>query len=389
MLYIPRKAVDFAFVASGNAAGLIHNEQVVPRIVNTVAPEEGRIGVFPTAFAETRNGFNVGARMIANLGRVATGLRAGFGGLDSIVIESRVRVSRAAPIRSVLSLEVFHDRRTDLSYLGVGQEPREDPRNAFLQGNTIHEALYRERRSRAIASLGLRPIADVEIFLSAGLTMSLVEDSKGAGAAALSRVFAPQSTAGAFHRVSILYNELAFRLDTREYRGRPSPGGLVEVYGGLGTGINDDPTRFLRLGGRAAAFQAIGSRANILSPKLVIDGIVSTSDAPIPFIELARQPEFRGINNRRDRLSVLASLDYRWMLSRYIAARLFVDGANVFPDLGTLGFKQTRFAYGLGVDVSSSGSEIGQLAFSMSPEGVRLLVSLGVASFFGDRQHRD
>jgi hypothetical protein len=107
----------------------------------------------------------------------------------------------------------------------------------------------------------------------------------------------------------------------------------------------------------------------------------------VPFAELPRQPDFRGVDNRRDFVSAVASLDYRWTLMRYLAARLFVDAATVGPRIYELSLA-LRPAVGFGFDVFSRSTQLGSLALALSPDGVRLLMSIGVAGAFGDRQHR-
>ncbi|HSN99818.1 MAG TPA: hypothetical protein VLS89_16090 [Candidatus Nanopelagicales bacterium] len=399
-LFLPRALIDLLFLASGTAAGLINDEQVVPRVIDLIQPDEGEIGVFPTLFAETGRGrFSVGARMIGNLGRVATGLRAGYGGPDEIVIESRLRISRRDPLPGTISFEAFTDRRTDLEYFGVGQIPTEDPRNRFAPTADAAgaEALYRERRVRYLASIGVRPYPDLEAFFSTSVTRRRTDDPRDAGPAALSRVFQPGTVTGAFTETRFIYTELALRADTRLFRARPSPGLLVEIYGGLSTGIADadadpsdraSPIWLARAGGRVAGFIPIIRRTTVLSPKLVLDAVAEL-DGPIPFNELPRQPDFRGHDTRRDRVSLVASLDHRWLLLRYLGARLFVDAATVGPSPAELDFAHPRIAAGIGIDVNSASAEIGRAALSFSTEGPRFLLSLGVAPLFGDRQHRE
>jgi hypothetical protein len=163
---------------------------------------------------------------------------------------------------------------------------------------------------------------------------------------------------------------------------------LVEAYAGRGFGLDGTEAELARRGGRAAAFIGVGDRSNVLSPKLVLDTL-DPREGSVPFSELPRQPDFRGFDNRRDFVSVVASLDYRWALMRYLAARLFVDAATVAPSLGELEL-DLRPAGGFGFDVYSRSSQLGSLALSVSPEGARFLLNIGVGpSAFGDRQHRN
>jgi hypothetical protein len=385
VLWFPRQAIDYLYLATGAAAGVVQDQQIVPRVEELLNPRPGDIVIFPTAFAETGRAVNIGARMIATGRNVTTSLRGGFGGVDDVVGEAKISLVRRTPLPSVLSLEGLADRRSDLQFLGVGETPETDPRNHFL--GAPRAALYRERRSRAIVSLGIRPVPDVEIFLSSSLTRRNVDDEPSAGDAALARVFDRSTIPGAFTTSTIAYGEIAVRLDTRKERGKPSPGVLIEGYAGSGRGILGDATRFVRLGGRAAGFIPIYRRSNILSPRIVVDGLAPFG--PVPFAELTGEPEFRGFDTRRDHISIVYSLDYRYGFLRMFAARAFVDLSTVLPELGAIGHEAPRFAAGVGLDVSSSSAELGRFAFAASPEGVRFLLSFGVPSGFGDRQHRD
>ena len=101
------------------------------------------------------------------------------------------------------------------------------------------------------------------------------------------------------------------------------------------------------------------------------------------------QPAFRGFADRRDFVSAVASLDYRWHLMRFVAARLFVDVARVAPSLRELTLDDLRWAAGFGFDLHTSTSELGRIAVAGSGEGFHFLFTLGVPARFGDRQHRD
>jgi hypothetical protein len=385
VLFIPRETVSLFFDATATAAGLIEEEQIVPRVRDLLRPPRGEIRVFPTAFVETGSSFNVGGRMIARVDRLSTTVRAGVGSADDLVAESRLRLEWPEPLPVSVALEALHDSRSSRGFLGLGQQPASDSRNTFVPGVDRESASYLERRERFITALGARPIEDVEAFVSASFSRRhTLAPSEGSS---IHDVFVPGSVAGYDQVTRIVYAELALRLDTRETHGGPDTGALVELYAGRGYGLGDTDTRFARRGGRVAAFIGVGDRSNVLSPKLVLDTLDPTGGR-LPFSELPRQPDFRGFDNRRDFVSVVGSLDYRWTLMRYLAARLFFDAATVAPELGELEL-DLRPAGGFGFDVFSSATQLGSLALSASPDGVRLLLSIGVSGAFGDRQHRN
>lgn len=389
LLWLPRQTVELLFFASGNAAGLIDDEQVIPRLEDTLNPPKGEVRVFPTLFVETAGDLSVGTRLLARADNFGSTVRVGFGGRHELVAESRLRATLTEPRPIVVGIELQHDVRGSRGYLGVGQEPRTDPRNRFRADATEFDARYAEVRERFISSIGIRPLDDVEVFVSSSITSRHVEDASDSGAQALSRVFELDSLSGGIGVRRINYNEMALKVDTRQGRNGAYPGLQLEVYGGHAVGIPPTATSFLRTGGRIATHIEVYRRSNILSPRLVLDTMRPVGDFSIPWGELTRQPDFRGFDTRRDRTSLVASLDYRWTLMRYLAAKLFVDMAQVAPDLPSLREQPPRYAGGLGLDVFTRSGSLGSVTTVVSPEGYKLTLTFGVAGGFGDRQHRD
>lgn len=388
LLWPFRLTVDFLFLASGTAGGLLQDEQIVPRVHDLFFTRGDQLGVFPTFFVETGSTPNIGARFVANLEPFAATMRAGYGGQDQNVVESRLHLRLGLPQPALLSLEGLHDRRTGLGFLGVGQTPETDPRNQFRGAPAA--GVFRERRERIVAGLGVRPLENFEVLLSSSITQRTIDDPPGAQAGtALTEVFYPASIPGALATTQIIYSELALRLDTRANRSGNEVGALFEGYGGIGAGALGTPSNFARAGFQAAGFVALGRTSNIISPKIAVDSIASRATAHLPFTEYVGQPTFRGFDNRRDNISAVASLDYRWSLVRFVAARLFFDVARVFPSLSELALTHLRWVGGIGFDLSTSTSELGRVALALGPEGYNFLFTLGVPVGFGDRQHRE
>jgi hypothetical protein len=387
LLFLPRIATELFFVTTGAAADLIEQEQVVPRIRDMTVPSEGEVRIFPTAFVETGSGPNVGVRVIGRARGVGTTARAGIGGAHDLVVESRLKLASIDPLPFAIGLEALHDERSSLGYLGLGQEPESDPRNRFRIGTPALSASYRERRERLIATAGMRAGTNVELLASTSFSRRHVLDSPAADANQIDDVFEPGSVPGARGVTHVVLSELALRLDTRESRGGPARGILLETYAGRGDGVRGTSVRYVRSGGRAAAFIPIVESDNVLSPKLVLDELDALR-GPVPFVELPRQPDFRGFDNRRDYVSLVGSLDYRWTVMRYLAARIFTDAATVAPRIAELELGHLRWVGGFGFDVFSSRTQLGSLAISAGPEGASFFFSFGVASGFGDRQHR-
>jgi hypothetical protein len=403
LLFIPRKTVELLFLASGTAAGLVRDEQVVPRVEELLSPSSGAITIFPTLFFASRQRPSAGVRVLGRADPYAASLSFGIGGLNDINGEARLRYAVSQPLPFVIDVEGLYDSRSGLQYLGIGQQPDRDCRNHFIGLGPDAEcdgtsrvraskdrptALYLERRARGILSIGVRPGENFELFVSSSFLHSTVEDSPDAGSVALSKVFQPGSVLNSGGSTHQFYTEVALRYDTRLMSGRPSAGGLLEGYTGFARGTGDDPSGYFRMGGRAALFIPILRKSNILSPRLTLDGLVPALDARVPFTALVGQPEFRGFDTHLDYFSAVATIDYRWSLMRYLAARVFLDAASVAPNPLLIFNAPPRFATGFGIDLFSDSTLLGQLAFSFSGDGFRLLLSFGLPPGFGDRQHR-
>lgn len=380
-----RAAVEFLFYAGENIAGLIDDEQIVPRVSDILSGRRGGMFVFPTAFAETGHKPSVGARMIAASRGFASSWRFGYGGSHELVTEGRLRYVGSRPLPLALSIEGLFDQRSEREFDGVGQTPKTDPRNHFL--GEPRTGYYRQYRGRAIMSVGLRPNDSWEIFLSTSLLRTRVYDDPTTGADKLSLVLTPESTPGAYTPRTIGYTELAVRLDTRAHRGLPSPGWLAEAYGGYAYGVAGDDSGFARMGVRAGAYFPIVRQSNIFAAIVRLDGVSVTRF--IPFFELPNEREFRGFNSRRDNVSLLTTMDYWWIFSEPFAARLFTDVSIVGPSIGSLPWGRLRWVTGFGAAVASATDEIARLNFAFGPQDVRVSLSIGLQSAHGDRQHRE
>ncbi|MEM1030356.1 MAG: hypothetical protein AAF928_07860 [Myxococcota bacterium] len=392
LLYIPRNTLDYLFRGTQAAANLVATEQLVPRYRRLLGiPDGAQLFVFPTFFAETGRPLSAGLRLFSSSRHVTTQQRFGFGGRNDVVIESELLFKVTGPVPMAISLEGFYELASTRTFRGVGITPSIDRRNEFRGAAGIGR--YRERRVRYLASFGVRASNAIEVFLSTSVQRRLIRDPVDPEDDALTRVFDDDSLSGLDPlQPWRVYSEVAARIDTRATRGRPVPGVLVEAYGGASRSFEPEPLTFLRLGWRVQGFVPVYRKTNIISPRLVVDRIVRLDDLPVPFYEVPGQPDFRGRDNRRDDLSLVAGIDYAWRLVDFLNARTFIDFATVAPGISDFTFeqiKQIRYAVGAGLDVFSTDATLASLLVSTSPDGARLLFSLGGRDGFGDRQTRE
>ncbi|MBK8256494.1 MAG: hypothetical protein IPK82_27975 [Polyangiaceae bacterium] len=394
LLAPPRESFAVLFTLTRTMTVLAEQQQLVPKLNQFTKEKRGEITLFPTMFFDPGRRPSVGGFMVTGgPGGLSTSLRVGTGGPNEALLETRIALARSTPLPFTAVAEALYDMRTSLQYLGLGQDPEKDLRNRFRDMTRYREARYRHQRVRAIVSGGIRPSENTELFVSSSYTTHIVDDSPDDGGRAMSFVFQPGSVPGGpptfdgASRATIVYSEVAARLDTRIDRGAPREGAFAEGYLGYAAAVNGSDMQYGRFGFRGALFLSLYRKTNIIAPKLVVDWLQPLNRTPIPFYELARETDFRGFHTRRDQLSTTASLDYRWGFAPQISGRLFVDVNTVGSELAKLGLP--RWAVGFGMDIYASLQDIGSWAFSFSPDGVGFFLSFGVPNSFGDRQHKE
>src|SRR6185437_4200968 len=109
VLFVPRELVKLMFLASGLTAGLIRDQQIVPRVEEMISPRAGSYSVIPSLFLDTRRRASVGAELIGNTGWAAMRLGFGFGGVHDLVGEARFRMALPKPLPFVFSVEGMAD----------------------------------------------------------------------------------------------------------------------------------------------------------------------------------------------------------------------------------------------------------------------------------------
>lgn len=387
-LYPIRRGFELAYEASGNAAALLEREAIVPRYKKLTRAADGSVGVYPTIRIHKIHKYAAvpGLRVVSTVDRYASTLAVQYGDGEDWEIESKMRFSIHAAVPFAISVEGFHESYT-YWFEGIGQSPATDTRNRFIA--TPDRAYYVESKQRGLVSLGSRPSTNLEVFLSSSYLQRTIRDPASHDHPRLRDLFAPESIDGADRRIRLVYNELTIRYDSRPGRGGPQPGALFEWYSGTAHGVLGERAHFTRAGATAAAYVPVLRMHNILSPKLVLDTLAPVRNETVPFPELPTQPAFRGVGDRRDFVSLVASLDYRWRISRALAGRIYTDVGRVAPRLRDLDSKDLRVAVGVGADLFGNNADVGRAAVTVSKDGVGLTLSFGVPPSFGDRQHRD
>ncbi len=389
LLFVPRKLIEIAVFTSTATVSFIEDQQIVPRTKALLGSEDGKIRVTPTISLASGLRPDLGARMTANAGNFASLLRFSVIDRDAYVTEGRLMQAVGDKAHTQLTIEGLHQRSPDLGFVGLGPDPGHDPRNAFLPGREGAAAVFQEVRERIIVEVASRVETDIELLASSSFQRRLIIDVRNPGADTFDHTFAPGSVPGAYDRSERFYTEIAARRDTRAVRGPPAAGLLLEAYAGSSQDAHATYAPAFHTGGRVAWFIPLVRSTTILNPRFTLDVVEPIGDKELPFREYNYAGGFRGSDGRVDRVAALASVDYRWQLVSYVAARLFVDATTVAPRVTALRPDHLAWAIGGGIDLHSSTTEIGRLGVSWSPQAVQLILVYGLAGpGFGDRQHR-
>ncbi len=389
LLWLPRTLVQIVVVASTATVSFFEDQQVVPRARALLGSEDGTVRVAPTISLASGLRPEVGARMTSRVGSFGSMLRVSIIDPDYYTTEARLLKSFGEQSQSQLVLEGYQQRRSGQGFDGLGQNPRTDPRNVFVPGREGDTGTFLENRQRLIVAFASRFHEDYELLLSTSYQRRTLENSPDSAGETIADVFAPGSAPGANDRSERTYSEVALRRDTRAVRGPPAAGLLLEAYGGSSQDVNGKYAPALHAGGRAAWFVSVVRKTSILNPRVTLDVVEPLGDRALPFREYAYASGFRGVGGRIDRVAALASLDYRWQLREYVAARLFADVTTVARQVSELDVTDLSWAVGGGLDLHSSTTELGRLGLAYSSDGVQIILVFGLADpGFGDRQHR-
>jgi hypothetical protein len=368
------------------AAGL----KIVPRVEQLIFPEPGEIALVPTIFFQSKHAPNFGGRILERGDAGEAVVSAAGGGAHDVYVATDLVWKRRGRLPWEISVDTLFDERDDLEFFGLGQDPDTDPRNHYRSTATTHDALYLEKRSRVVAAADVSILPWLHVVGSGSLFQSRVRDASDAGLAGFEKVFVPTPYLADAAQTRIAYGEVALRASSRRQWDGAEPGAKAEFYGGYGANVGGADARYAAIGGRAVLSIPILRPTNTLSPQLVLDAVDPIGpDAAFPFTALTRQPDYRGYDVRRDNLSLVASLDYRWVIHRYVAMRVFTDFAEVAPRVDRLLALPPRFAAGFGFDLFNHETALAQFSMSFSEDGPRVAVTFGWAPLGGDRQHRN
>lgn len=337
VLYVPRAALA---LVTTPVRGLVWVEDRYKLGGNDehAGPPKG-IHVSPIASYETGFGASIGARVTDDdVASVQAAIGLGYRARANATV-----ATTTGPVQ--LGLTGGYERIPDLPFYGIGNLSNAMESNYLLEQE--HAAAFGDVRLahsfhiRATATFEHTAIGETTDDDLVPLTMTI----PGYGAR------------------DAIYPELELRFDDRGAAsewlpsGVHSAGSLIRVFGGRAVELAG--TDFWHYGGELQHYWQIGHYNHVIGARLYGEGVTG-SLADLPFYDLPAlggDSYLRGytFDRFRDRIAAFGEVQYRWGLSSYADAYLFVSSGRVYRDLRSLTVDDLRLGYGIGLALLSGG----------------------------------
>jgi hypothetical protein len=342
VLFVPRMAVT---LVTTPFHGLIWAEDRYSA-TDRAAHRSTNVRISPIASYETGFGASIGARVVdPDLAGTRAAVQAAIG--LGYRVRARAAIDSDDRIAGVrLGLETGYERIPDLPFYGIG--------NA-----ATGEAEYELQETRVGALADVAIVHDLHVVASttfAHVTTGLADEMP-----AIDQTFPGLVGFGAPH--DAIYPELELRWDDRAAAtpfmppGVHSAGSLARAFGGRV--IELQGRDFFHYGAELQHYWRLGGAPRVLGIRLYGEGVTG-SVADIPYYELPAlggDVYLRGytFDRFRDRLAAFTEVQYRWDLSSYADAYLFVDTGRVYRAYDALTLSDLRVGFGAGVSLLSGG----------------------------------
>ncbi len=361
-LLVPKLAIEGTLAPIRGSVWAYERYHLHDRVLRLLFNDAETIGIYPVAALESQYGLNIGARFVHRdlFGeREHLGLHAGTGGRFRQVTSARLRSGdRFGPLE--LELEGEFEQRPRDAFYGIG--------NAMTVAD---EARFREQLLRASMIGDLRIVGPLHLRASGAIADFEFERSEDG--APIDQQYTRDTLVG-FDGIRQTYGELEVRWDSRraasswEVASVHATGWLLAGFAGRITAL-DAGSDYYRLGVDLQRFLTLGRGPRVLFLRLYGGDLDE-----VPFTQLPRlggKYLLRGyaLDQFRDRVAAMASIEYGWDLNRYLSASAFVDGGRVFPSLRDLDVEDLRVGYGVAIEAHSRRTFLLRASLASSIDG--------------------
>lgn len=178
---------------------------------------------------------------------------------------------------------------------------------------------------------------------------------------------------------TFIHSEAAITVDTRDFPGHPTRGGLVRAAAARYSDRDSQRFSFTRYEAEAARFMPLADSRVVIA----LHGWLVTSDTGAgQFVPFFLQPSLGGHNSLRgyadyrfhDRNLMLVNAEARIAMMTHVDAAVFVDAGNVASRIGDLNLEKR--SYGAGLRLHSRRQTYARLDVARSDEGWRFVFRL-------------
>ena len=386
ILFPARLAVDM--VARPVKLGLLMYERYeLKRLFYRVFYNDDRtIGFYPIARLESGFGAYVGARFIHKSafgagehirGEIGRGQR--YGEVYAVEIDSGNRIAGGTKL---FFRAAYRQNPSDLFFgIGNGERTENLPEGERLAPRSDTAIRTRFTHIYAVGAVEARHRFDR--YWTGGVVhrwrwarfgdASILNDDP-----ALDRVYDPSTLVGYQTGLANMYIGYRLALDSRRWAphvslATPTRGGLIQGEVGYTAGIATDPSNYVRMRVDLQWFVHLFGGDRVLRLRAFVDRVWGSSDA-IPFVDfptIGGPYYLRGYPRARfrDRLALLANVEYIYPIDTRASGFLFIDPGGVWQSLADLNVGQTRLGYGGGVEIHGKRSFLFRLQLASSLEG--------------------
>lgn len=380
-LYLPREVVRGILLSTGKSVIVISEDNFIARAEDFFFVFDKKVGWYPSVLLSSGFSPYYGLNLFYRDDSKSVLLGGRYRNRFKSELHAKVNYNGLINDKVwQISLLSLSDRFNDQIFFGFGANPVTDSRNNF-KVTSEEFGRYFQERIKFQAVLGFRPSEKLELFYTSFYQKRKIGNS-GISGLTIEDVFDVALLPGVGVEGKQIYNETAFKYDTREFKKSISSGKMLSGYLGYSQGVDGDKSKFIRMGFDVAAFIPVIKDNRIIVPRLIVDKIENLDDeVPISFTEYPRQRAFRGVSTRKliatDNISFIPSLQYEWPLAYQVSGQLFTDFIIVSEDLSSLTFDNARWAVGFGLVTHQGRSEFGKIEFAYGSEGVKFLLGFG------------
>jgi hypothetical protein len=354
---------------------------------------DGPVTIYPSVAREAGHGltYGVGAG-------VSHYVRANFlfGGEVREVYELQLKTHRLLGSEWELETAGQIHLLDDSYFFGIGNGDLEDAKvNTVIdarRNSTAVTTRFDQRIFRAELAAIWRPLRTLTLRPTSALIFKDFSpiNGTGGGRVDVGMVYNTASLVGYDEGVSYSYNELRAIYDDRRSTNpfvslaQPSRGWKVEGFAGYAHGFDQDPSRYVRYGLDIQRYFDLYLGDRILLLRAYLEGV--TADiGEVPFTELPRLGGSRlargYLRNRfRDREVTELTAEYKYPISRTLAAFVFVDEGAAWRKLTDFDPTELHPSYGGGIQIHTASLFLTRFLVGVGDDGFTFHLSFSPSS---------